>query len=67
MPTQKWLMENSWRYGWILRYPSEKSERTGIIYEPCHYRYVGKAVAKEIYDLGVCLEEYLEMMTNSVG
>ena len=67
MPTQKWLMENSWRYGWILRYPSEKSERTGIIYEPWHYRYVGKAVAKEIYDLGVCLEEYLEMMTNSVG
>ena len=67
MPTQKWLMENSWRYGWILRYPSEKSEITGIIYEPWHYRYVGKTVAKEIYDLGVCLEEYLQMLSDSVG
>ena len=67
MPTQKWLMANSWRYGWILRYPSEKSEFTGIIYEPWHYRYVGKTVAKEIYEMGVCLEEYLEILTNSVG
>ena len=67
MPTQIWLMENSWRYGWILRYPNEKSEITGIIYEPWHYRYVGKTIAKEIYDLGICLEEYLEMLTTSVG
>ncbi len=67
MPTQKWLMENSWRYGWILRYPDEKSEITGIIYEPWHYRYVGKTVAKEIHDLDICLEEYLQMLTDSVG
>ena len=67
MPTQKWLMENSWRYGWILRYPSEKSEITGIIYEPWHYRYVGKAVAKDIYESGLCLEEYLQKLSNSVG
>ena len=67
MPTQKWLMENSWRYGWILRYPSEKSEITGIIYEPWHYRYVGKTVAKEIYESGLCLEEYLQSLSNSVG
>ena len=40
---QKWLMENSWKYGFILRYPSEKSDITGIGYEPWHYRYVGKA------------------------
>lgn len=56
---QKWLMENSWRYGFILRYPDDKSDITGIIYEPWHYRYVGKEAAKEIYDLDVCLEEYL--------
>lgn len=56
---QKWLMENSWRYGFILRYPNDKSNITGIIYEPWHYRYVGKEAAKEIYDLDVCLEEYL--------
>ena len=67
MPTQQWLMANSWRYGWILRYPNEKSEITGIIYEPWHYRYVGKTIAKEIYELDVCLEEYLELLTTSVG
>ena len=66
-PTQQWLLENSWRYGWILRYPNEKSEITGIVYEPWHYRYVGKTIAKEIYELNVCLEEYLDMLTNSVG
>ena len=67
MPTQKWLMENSWRYGWILRYPNEKSAMTGIIYEPWHYRYVGKTVAAEIHELGLCLEEYLLMLSNSCG
>ena len=67
MPTQQWLMENSWRYGWILRYPNEKSHITGIIYEPWHYRYVGKEVAAEIHDLGICLEEYLQMLTVGVG
>ena len=61
MPTQKWLMENSWRYGFILRYPNEKSDITGIIYEPWHYRYVGEEAAAEIYELGVTLEEYLDM------
>jgi LAS superfamily LD-carboxypeptidase LdcB len=67
MPTQQWLMENSWRYGWILRYPDEKSAITGIIYEPWHYRYVGREVAAEIYELGICLEEYLMMLTPGVG
>ena len=56
---QKWLMENSWKYGFILRYPSEKSAITGIGYEPWHYRYVGRAAAAEIHRTGVCLEEYL--------
>ena len=56
---QQWLMENSWKYGFILRYPSEKSDVTGIGYEPWHYRYVGKAAAAEIHRTGVCLEEYL--------
>ena len=41
-PVQKWLMKNSWKYGFILRYPNGKSDITGIIYEPWHYRYVGK-------------------------
>lgn len=56
---QKWLMANSYKYGFILRYPSNKSELTGINYEPWHYRYVGKEAAKEIYEKDICLEEYL--------
>lgn len=58
--TQQWLMENSWRYGFILRYPEGKSEITGIIYEPWHYRYVGREAAEEIYKSGLCFEEWLE-------
>ena len=56
---QKWLMKNSWKYGFILRYPNGKSDITGIIYEPWHYRYVGKKAAKEITNQGITLEEYL--------
>ena len=57
---QQWLMEHSWEYGFILRYPNDKSDITGIIYEPWHSRYVGKDAAAEIYQQGLCLEEYLE-------
>lgn len=56
---QRWLMQNSWRYGFVLRYPSNKSHITGIVYEPWHYRYVGKETAKIIYEQKICLEEYL--------
>lgn len=56
---QKWLIENSWKYGFILRYPLDKSDITGIIFEPWHYRYVGKKAAKEITEQGLTLEEYL--------
>lgn len=55
----KWLMENCQNYGFILRYPTEKSEITGVNYEPWHYRYVGEDVAKEIMKREICLEEYL--------
>ena len=55
---QKWLMENSWKYGYILRYPSDKCDLTKIIYEPWHYRYVGKEVAQYLYENDLCLEEY---------
>ena len=58
--TQQWLMQNSWKYGFILRYPSEKSDITYIKYEPWHYRYVGIENAASIHDSGLCLEEYLE-------
>lgn len=57
---QQWLMQHSWEYGFILRYPNQKSNITGIIYEPWHYRYVGKEAARELYEQDLCLEEYLE-------
>ena len=56
---QKWLMANSWKYGFVLRYPDNKIDITGIIYEPWHYRFVGMVAAEEMYKEGICLEEYL--------
>lgn len=56
---QKWLMAHCAEYGFILRYPSEKGEITGIGYEPWHYRYVGREAAQAITAQGVCLEEYI--------
>ena len=55
-----WLFENAYKYGFILRYPLEKQEITGIEYEPWHYRYVGVEAAREIYEQQICLEEYME-------
>lgn len=58
----KWLSENAHKYGFILRYPDDKSDITGITYEPWHFRYVGKEHAKRIYEQGLCLEEYVETL-----
>ena len=55
-----WLAENAYKYGFILRYPPGNQEITGTIYEPWHYRYVGVEAAQEIYEQGICLEEYFE-------
>ena len=63
MPAQKWLMAHSWEYGFILRYPAGKTDVTGIIYEPWHYRYVGTELAAELHASGLTLEEYLDQLT----
>lgn len=55
-----WLQENSYKYGFIFRYPGNKTDITGTAEEVWHYRYVGEEAAKEIYEKGICLEEYLE-------
>lgn len=55
-----WLQENSYKYGFIFRYPGNKTDITGTAEEVWHYRYVGEAAAAEIYEQGICLEEYLE-------
>lgn len=57
-----WLQAHSWEYGFIVRYPENKIDVTGIIYEPWHIRYVGKEMAKAVYESGLCLEEYLQML-----
>lgn len=55
----KWLAKNATDYGFILRYPKGKENITGIIYEPWHFRYVGKKYSKRITELGLTLEEYV--------
>lgn len=60
-PQDKWLRENAYKYGFILRYPSDKVDITGYKYESWHYRYVGEDVAKIIYDNNLTYEEYYVM------
>lgn len=56
----KWLAEHAVQYGFILRYPSDKTAQTGMDYEPWHYRYVGTEQALKMKESGLCLEEYLK-------
>ena len=54
----KWMIDNSYKYGYILRYPKNKEDITGYKYESWHYRYVGKDIAKYIYDNSITFDEY---------
>ena len=58
-PEAKWLAANCYKYGFILRYPKGKENITGYMYESWHVRYLGKELAKEVYDSGLTLEEFL--------
>lgn len=60
-PAGKWLMENAHLYGFILRYPKDKENITGFMYESWHYRYVGVEHAKKIFEKHITLEEYLNI------
>lgn len=60
-PMYAWMREHAQDYGFILRYPKDKQNVTGVIYESWHWRFVGINNAKEINDLGVTLEEYIEL------
>ena len=59
-----WLANNSYKYGFILRYPTDKKDITMINYEPWHYRYVGIENATYIKEHDLCLEEYIEYLNN---
>jgi D-alanyl-D-alanine carboxypeptidase len=56
-----WLSKNAHKFGFILRYPSDKTDVTGYDYEPWHYRFVGRTVASRIYEAKLCYEEYIEL------
>ncbi len=60
---QRWLTEHCAEYGFVLRYPVDRGEVTGIGYEPWHWRYVGEEAARAIQTRGICLEEFLESLT----
>lgn len=61
-PGNIWLRKNSWKYGFILRYPRDKKPVTGINYEPWHFRYVGKEAASYMQKHDLTLEEFWERL-----
>ncbi|MEI3605698.1 VanY-A/VanY-F/VanY-M family D-Ala-D-Ala carboxypeptidase [Pseudogracilibacillus sp. SE30717A] len=61
-PEGKWLKENAWKYGFILRYPKDKTDVTGIQYEPWHIRYVGLPHSAIMREKNFALEEYVDYL-----
>lgn len=62
-----WMKDNSYKYGFILRYPKDKEYITGYMYEPWHYRYVGVDVAKYIYENNITYDEYYAYFIENKG
>lgn len=60
----QWLAANCWKYGFILRYPADKTAITGYVYEPWHFRYVGQPHAEYMAKSGLTLEEYYAKLQN---
>lgn len=60
----RWVAENCWKYGFIIRYPKDKENITGYKYEPWHLRYLGRDLAKSVYESGLCLEEYFGLTSS---
>jgi len=58
-PEGIWVAENCYKYGFIIRFPKGKEDKTGYQYEPWHLRYLGVDLATKVYNSGLCLEEYL--------
>lgn len=62
----KWLMDNAYKYGFVLRYPEGKKDITGLSFAPWHFRYVGIDLAKILHDQNLTLEEYLKVADENV-
>lgn len=60
----KWMAAHSWEYGFVIRFPADKTDKTGIAYESWHLRYVGRDNAKIMHEKNYCLEEYVEAIQN---
>ncbi len=63
-PTGRWMFDNAWKYGWVLSYPRGEggalfSEATCFHYEPWHYRYLGREIARKVHRSGLTIREYL--------
>lgn len=63
-PVYEWLLENAWKFGFVLRFPEDKTDLTGYDFEPWHYRFVGRYHAYMMWRDGLCLEEYLALSTD---
>lgn len=61
-PVYEWLLENAWKFGFVLRFPEDKTELTGYDFEPWHYRFVGRYHAYMMHKDGLCLEEYVSQL-----
>lgn len=59
LPEGKWVAQNAWKYGFVIRYPKDKTHITKYSYEPWHIRYVGREAAKVAFDEGLALEELI--------
>lgn len=62
----KWLMDNAYKYGFVLRYPEGKKDITGLSFAPWHFRYVGIDLAKILHNQNLTLEEYLKVADENV-
>jgi D-alanyl-D-alanine carboxypeptidase len=58
-PTGRWLLANSWRYGFVVSYPEGQTDRSCYSYEPWHLRYFGRELARSIHESGLTPREYL--------
>ncbi|MDE6036153.1 MAG: D-alanyl-D-alanine carboxypeptidase family protein [Ruminococcus sp.] len=62
LDVEKWIVENCYKYGYIVRFPENKADKTGFTYCPWHLRYVGKVHSAVMHELGCCFEEYLDLL-----
>ncbi|RJE88322.1 D-Ala-D-Ala carboxypeptidase VanY [Paenibacillus sp. 1011MAR3C5] len=61
-PEGKWLIDHSWKYGFVLRYPEDKTAITGVQFEPWHFRYVGLPHSAIMKERNFVLEQYLDFL-----